>query len=306
MIEPTGYWTFYANPKRWEVDKKLSLQIIDDYYTISNFHKEYIHKGHLGLIRVGNDYRTKKQLNGREKLERGIYAVVEILSEPKFIYPPDDEYYLDEDLSKKRFRVKIRYIKNLLNNPILIDDNSLNNIVYDKYLIKGHQASTMPLKRETFLDIIHLLEGLSNLDFSMNYLSKYELNNLSEINKLESRNINATPEVKEIFSKRIERGRIAQVIKSINNYECQICKEQEEDPHVFKKENDVYYIETHHIMPVSKQKKGSLSINNLITVCPNHHKQIHHGNVEIEKNNKDKIIFIIDDENLIINKTKIK
>jgi hypothetical protein len=39
--------------------------------------------------------------------------------------------------------------------------------------------------------------------------------------------------------------------------------------------------------------EGSLSPDNLITVCANHHRQLHYGDVKLIENNS-KFIFVID------------
>jgi predicted HNH restriction endonuclease len=50
----------------------------------------------------------------------------------------------------------------------------------------------------------------------------------------------------------------------------------------FLKRDGNPYVEAHHVVPVSEQQVGSLSASNVITVCPNHHRQLHYGDVQIE------------------------
>jgi hypothetical protein len=45
----------------------------------------------------------------------------------------------------------------------------------------------------------------------------------------------------------------------------------------FLKANGDPYIEAHHVMPVSRKEVGSLSASNIMTVCANHHRQLHYG-----------------------------
>jgi 5-methylcytosine-specific restriction protein A len=70
----------------------------------------------------------------------------------------------------------------------------------------------------------------------------------------------------------------------------------------FIKQNGNIYIETHHVEPVSKLKRGVLSITNLMTVCANHHKQLHYGKVKLIENSEKHFVFIIDGEKIIIDK----
>ena len=52
-------------------------------------------------------------------------------------------------------------------------------------------------------------------------------------------------------------------------------------------------------------KQGSLSIANLLTVCANHHRQMHYGKVEIIEDRNECFIFKFDGKILKINKIKI-
>ena len=42
------------------------------------------------------------------------------------------------------------------------------------------------------------------------------------------------------------------------------------------------YGEAHHVAPVAARQVGSLSAANVVTVCANHHRQLHYGGVPIE------------------------
>jgi hypothetical protein len=49
----------------------------------------------------------------------------------------------------------------------------------------------------------------------------------------------------------------------------------------FIKKNGEPYVEAHHVMPVSKKEVGSLSASNVMTVCANHHRQLHYGGIDV-------------------------
>jgi len=123
--------------------------------------------------------------------------------------------------------------------------------------------------------------------------------------KLEEKYRNILPEKREKLHLVIESGSLAQKIKKIYDYECLICKElfKDKDAHTFKKKNNEYYIETHHIS--FKSSVGSLGISNLLPVCPNHHRQIHYGNAEVISNDKKLLKIMIDKKMLYITKKKI-
>jgi hypothetical protein len=278
----TGYWTFFCAPKTWAIDDFLSTNIEYDTYRVNDWYKDFVKPGQLAVIRVGIDKRNKEQLGGKEKLTSGIYAIVEILDTPKMSTEVSDFYLNEEDQGQEKLRVKIRYLKNLLNTPLLLDTLKLNPITnQDQYLIDGFQRSTMPLRKEAFEEIINLL-GADDQIF--NNIENETSDSIDEIEKLELKYQNASPQVKEVISRRIERGKISSAIKKFYDYKCKVCEALGQNPLSFKKTNGEHYIETHHIIPVANLTQGSLGISNLITVCANHHRQFHYGDINIIEN----------------------
>lgn len=300
----TGYWTFFCNPAKWEIDKFLMTNTEYDGYQVTPWQQKAFSEGQLGIIRVSADNRTKAELNGRQKLEAGIYAIVEITSKSYQRTDKPDEFWTDwNDKENEKPIVNIRYIKNLINSPITIKDlKKEQDIELDKYLLNGFQASSMPLDRDTFNFII---EKIGNIDTILNNIEKVDIpKSLIDLEKLEEKYRNATPEVIYRISKTIERGTISQKIKEYNNYKCQICEGLDLHPYSFKKKNGEFYVETHHIIPVSESQKGSLGLTNMITVCANHHRQIHFGDIGITILD-DKFIIEIDDEIIEIKKINL-
>jgi hypothetical protein len=92
---------------------------------------------------------------------------------------------------------------------------------------------------------------------------------------------NASPEVKERVSKYIERGSVGSLVKKVNGFKCQVCDALGIHPFGFKKKNGEHYVEAHHVMPVSSREVGSLAASNVMTVCPNHHRQLHYGGIDV-------------------------
>lgn len=299
----TGYWIFFCNPKFWQIDEFLETDEINSTWKISHWQSEHFQKGQFAVIRVGNDSRTKAELAGKERLKAGIYGIVEIVSQAKPIPDSARQFWLDlEKYGNQYLRVKIRFIKKLLENPILISDlKNLTDFQNEKSLLNGRQSSSWSLEKDTFDKILELAER--NIEI-VREAKTAEPNNYSDLQKLEAKYSNATPRVKEIVSQRIERGYISKVVKKANNYECQICKALGLNPHSFKKSNGEFYIETHHVIPVSELKQGSLGTINLLTVCANHHRQLHYGNVKLIDDNSEYFKFVIDNENVRIEKKK--
>jgi EVE domain/HNH endonuclease len=300
----TGYWTFFCNPAKWAIDNFLMTETEIDAYQVTPWQQKAFSEGQLGVIRVSADKRTKTELNGRPKLEAGIYAIVEITSKSYQRTDTPDEHWTEwNEKENAKPIVNIRYLKNLIKNPLTIADlKKEQNFQLDKYLLKGFQASSMPLNKETFE---YLIAQIGNIDAVLNNIEEETPNSFVDLEKLEEKYRNATPEVKYRISKIIERGTIAQKIKKYNNYKCQICEGLGLSPYAFKsKKSGEYYIETHHVIPVSEGKKGSLGLTNLITVCANHHRQIHFGDVGLTVLD-DRFIIEIDDKVIEIQKTKL-
>jgi hypothetical protein len=115
----------------------------------------------------------------------------------------------------------------------------------------------------------------------------------------------AIPEEKERVVKQIERGSVASKVKAFNGYKCQVCEALEQNPFSFLKSDDTPYVEAHHVMPVNTREKGVLSARNIITVCANHHRQMHYGDVELIEDEGDIFVFKIDGQEIEINKVKL-
>jgi len=300
-MDYTGYWIFYCNPRLWEIDDYLDIGEIYSTWTITDWQKDFFRKGDKGIIRVGEDKRTKAQLNGKQRLESGIYAIVEIVSAADFIMDSDGKHWLDPNRTdEKRLRVRIKILNNLLAKPIYKRDlMHYTETSLDDALISGRQNSSWALSKKAYDKIIELT------NFNYNEIEKVKeetFDNLRELKLLELKYSNATPRLKEIISKKIERGEISRIVKKINNFECQVCKVLGLNPAGFLKINGEPYIETHHIIPVSEMEQGSLGVLNLITLCPNHHRQMHYGNVRLIDNNSDVFKFEIDKKEITINK----
>ena len=117
-------------------------------------------------------------------------------------------------------------------------------------------------------------EEVDLVDF-LDIIGETTANTKKDIEKLEKKMQNQPPEIKQRISSFIERGAISNKVKKITNYKCLVCEALGENPYSFEKTNGINYVETHHVEPVSTLKKGVLGIGNLITVCANHHRQLH-------------------------------
>lgn len=92
------------------------------------------------------------------------------------------------------------------------------------------------------------------------------------------------PELIEFRGKQYKRDNKSIVnLKIIRGFKCQICNMT-----ILKKDSTLY-IEAAHI--TEKRHKGLETPDNILILCPNHHKQFDLGNKKIIERTKDKVIF---------------
>lgn len=164
-------------------------------------------------------------------------------------------------------------------------------------------------KLKKFVEKFPLLERINKEEFDLrdfiDIIENITADTIKDIEKLEKKMKGQQPEIKQRISNFIERGSISNKVKKLNNYKCSVCEALGNETNSFLKTNGIIYIETHHVEPVSTVKIGALSITNLMTVCANHHRQLHYGNVELVENAEKYFVFIIDGQRIIINKISI-
>lgn len=148
-------------------------------------------------------------------------------------------------------------------------------------LLNGFQAASFPISAADFRDVLSLLgEELDDLP-SPTAPADVTPDKLAE---MEKKYLHASPEVKERLSKTVERGPIGRLVKKATGFKCQLCACLGLNPIGFLKKNGEPYVEAHHVMPVSKKEVGSLSASNVMTLCANHHREIHYGAIEVAIN----------------------
>ena len=103
------------------------------------------------------------------------------------------------------------------------------------------------------------------------------------------------PEVRERISKSIERGSIGQKLKRANGFKCQLCHALGLNPIGFLKPNNEPYVEAHHVTPVSALEVGSLEASNIMILCANHHREMHYGRIELERDEREFIVKLNDE-----------
>lgn len=163
-----------------------------------------------------------------------------------------------------------------------------------KSLVKRLPLLSYVAKQQaTFDDFYEIAEGC-------------DVDTVKGICELEMKMKNKKPEIKQRVSSYIERGAIANRIKSLTGGKCLVCEALGQPVFSFFKSNGDYYVETHHVEQVSTIKMGVLSITNLITVCANHHRQLHYGKVTLINQTDKYFIFQIDEKEVQVKKIVVK
>ena len=74
-------------------------------------------------------------------------------------------------------------------------------------------------------------------------------------------------------------------LKELRGYCCQMCQTR------ILKADGTFYIEAAHITP--KAEKGPEMPDNILIICPNHHKEFDYGNPQILERDTEHIHFIL-------------
>jgi hypothetical protein len=235
--------------------------------------------GQLAIVRVGTDRRSAKVRNGKPKLLAGIYALCEIESEATPGTGAHDEFWAEGQAREKGWpTVKIRYLRTYHERPLTIERLQTERPGISPLLLKGFQASSFPISASDFYAVMELLGEDLDLIPPPPEAASVDLAKLAE---LEARYLKASPEMKARISRTIERGPIGALVKKLNGYKCQLCTALGRDGIGFKRKNGEPYIEAHHAMPVAQMQIGSLAASNIMTLCANHHRQVHFGCVDV-------------------------
>lgn len=137
---------------------------------------------------------------------------------------------------------------------------------------------------------IQIEDELEQEEIATTFKSKSKEEIIEELKNVTS----IEPEIIIINGKAYKRDNktIAQ-IKFVRDYKCQICSSY------ILKANGKRYIEAAHIIP--KALKGSEKANNIILLCPNHHKEFDLGNRQILLHNENEIQFTLNGKDFCIN-----
>lgn len=267
------YWMFICNPNKWAIDEFIDAGEINDTWMVGVGDEKNICKGELALVRVGNDKRSSNELGGRPKLVPGLYALCLITSDPIRGTGPSSIYSADgrREPKSSRWHVKVQYLVTFLREPVLLKELKRLNLERDNLFQKSHQSSTAKIPASDFLKVLELLE-IDEMEL------RVDVNTFpSDVTVVQSSDAQLDPVLIERKIRLIERGTVGQLVKKKNGYRCQLCEAMGLPSLGFEKEDGTPYVEAHHAIPLNELKPGTLHQSCIMTLCANHHRQLHLG-----------------------------
>jgi predicted RNA-binding protein with PUA-like domain len=277
----SGYWVFVCNPKKWAIDRFLERgENQADTWGVRPSDSDWFAPGQLAIVRVGIDRRSAEELQGRRRLEAGIYAICQIESPAAPRSGASDRFWAPgEEPASGWPTVEVTYVRSFLRRPLTISALRAVEPGLSPLLLDGFQGSSFPISEDEFLRVVELLgEDPEALGGG----SMEPFDTAAAIARAEEKYRNAAPKVRERVSRHIERGSVGNQVKKANGFKCLVCEALGGNPIGFLKPDSEPYVEAHHVMPVAKGEVGSLAASNVMTVCANHHRQLHYGGVTVE------------------------
>ncbi|MBM2711041.1 HNH endonuclease [Mesorhizobium caraganae] len=266
-LPPTGYWMFVCNRTVWHGEAWLRDAGTTVLYKVSDHNHKEMQAGDLGVLRI-NARRGKRAAASHPA---AVYAIVEVLGSPR-LQPDDSEaYYANRaDARAVVWRAPLKLLANLVEDPIAV--GGLPNNADFRHFRLPMPSATIPISRRAFSEV-YRRAGLTRLDLT----DEQKAATSTGIKMLELEASKSDPVRKSRISKYIERGPIGQKVKEIRGCRCQICEALGFDPIAFLRKDGTPFAEAHHVQPVSLLMAGTLAANNIMVLCPNHHRQAHLG-----------------------------
>ena len=141
-------WIFQANPERYDIQNLLAEEdLTEDMWLVSRYKKQ-IKSGDIGLIWISGK-------------EAGIYAVVDVIDDPKEMYDSEKytKYWVDEaDKHQKKLRVKMMYRLKLINNPVPREELKNTPGLQNLEILKQAQGTNFRVSEQEWPLILNLIK----------------------------------------------------------------------------------------------------------------------------------------------------
>jgi len=228
--------------------------------------------------------------------EKYLSEIIAALEELGGIAPLNDIYNKIKERNQIRFintwQASIRRTIQLHSSDSDIYNTNNADLFFS---VAGKGAGIWGLRIIKNEDINEVKAALSDID-DIKIENMFQNNNNYDLNYLLSKTKNNSRiEIKEGLKKtRILNQNIINYLKKFYKYKCQLCNSGNFENYGYP------VVEAHHIEPFSKTQNNK--IDNIVIVCPTHHRLLHIGNAIFDKINKE---FILDNNKrlkLILNK----
>jgi hypothetical protein len=181
-----------------------------------------------------------------------------------------DTHFLEKILSDE--------LKALSNSGILENEFQKLAAIYESYIGKCYTIPYLcsdELEQDQIVKIINTTKSRQEIIDELTSLSEFDSQEIIINHKSYKRD-----------------NKTIALLKILRGFKCQICNQS-----ILKKNG--LYIEAAHLIP--KNKKGTETPDNIILLCPNHHKEFDWGDTIIDFKNKDIVKFTMNKKEYIIN-----
>ncbi len=141
-------WIFQANPQRFDILNALADDRLNEDIWLVNQHQNEIKMGDIGLIWMSGN-------------EAGIYAVVDIISDPEFLVDSSisSQYWTsDEDRQQRRLRVKYKYKIKFPDKPIYKQELQNMQQLSNLFILNFPRGTNFPVTDEQWKAISAIIE----------------------------------------------------------------------------------------------------------------------------------------------------
>lgn len=287
-LQPTGYWMFAARPSIWNADAWLASGARDLLYSVSPEDSGLIQIGDLGIIKR----------NVWRRVPSAIVALVEVIEAPTTRPDDDARFYIEPVVGNARKpRCRLAVLSEL---EVPLPARASPDTESFRLVRDGVQRTSTAIAGEVF-QYFAVLAGVTATDV----IGIRSARSPDTVRQAEALAANLTPKAQRRISRYIERGPVGAAVKAKRKNRCQICVGLGGDGVAFTKAGGGDYSEAHHVMPVAKLVAGSLAAENIMVLCPNHHRQAHYGRFEIFEETATSWNLKIDHNSLRIEKTSL-
>jgi 5-methylcytosine-specific restriction enzyme A len=262
-------WIFQSNPEKYDITDELNdPNLKEESWNVSRY-RHKIKKGDIALHWIADE-------SGKN---RGIHAIVEIISEPHLRkVPRSARWVTSDDKDPKEWMVDYRY-QAKFTQPLLESEIKKIPGLSELSIIQNHRRINFPVTKTEWDILLKEIKkrGLENNPkrFTVDTINQYATNEKSDID--EGLEIHPLPEGNEIIVDQKIKKRNLKLRKMAIQYHGSRCSVCGFDFYQTYGDRGHGFIEVHHIKPIGTFNE-EIDVNpktDLAPVCANCHRMIH-------------------------------